>query len=47
MTMGRSDTSDAGRLAGYTLIPRIVWQAVCIFIALICLWIGARRLLAL
>ncbi len=37
--------SDAAQLARYTLIPRIVWVALFWFVAIVCLWVGGRRLL--
>lgn len=37
--------SDAAQLARVTLIPRIVWVALFWFVAIVCLWVGGRRLL--
>jgi hypothetical protein len=41
------DASDAASLARDTLIPRIVWKAVFVAIALYCLWQGLRLLLSI
>jgi hypothetical protein len=41
------DTSDAALLSGYTLIPRILWVGLFWLVAILCLWVGARRLTAL
>jgi hypothetical protein len=38
-------TSDAARLAGATLIPRIVWDMAFASIGVACLWAGGRILL--
>jgi hypothetical protein len=40
-------TSDPARLARCTWIPGIVWIALFWFIAVVCLWLGGRRMLAL
>lgn len=37
--------SDPGQLARITLIPRIAWVALFWFVAIVCLWVGGRRLL--
>ena len=42
---GTGDTSDAAHLARDTLIPRSVWKACFVVVALLCLW-QAFRLLA-
>ncbi len=42
-----ADGSDAAVLARYTLVPRILWVALFWFVAVVCFWLGARRLLAL
>jgi hypothetical protein len=39
------DGSDAAVLARYTLVPRILWVALFWFAAVVCLWVGARRLI--
>jgi Peptidase M50B-like len=39
------DGSDAAILADNTLIPRILWVALFWFVAIVCLWVGGRRLL--
>ncbi len=39
--------SDAGQLARVTWIPSVVWVAFFWFVALLCLWAGARRLLGI
>lgn len=41
------DTSDAAVLSGYTLIPRVLWVGLFWFVAILCLWVGARRLTGL
>lgn len=43
--LSRDDGTDPARLASYTLVPRIVWHGVFLFVAIICLWVGGRRLL--
>jgi hypothetical protein len=45
--MSLADGTDAYWLARRTLLPRPFWKAVWIFIAIVCLWVGARRLLGL
>ncbi|NMO92766.1 M50 family metallopeptidase [Actinomycetospora sp. TBRC 11914] len=42
--MGRSPTSDAGRLSRSTWIPTIVWKSFWITVALVCLYAGGRLL---
>lgn len=44
--LGR-EGSDAAELANDTWIPAFVWAALFWFVAIVCLWVGARRLLAL
>jgi Peptidase M50B-like len=39
--------SDAAKLARFTWIPAIVWVALFWFVALVCLWVGGRRLLGI
>jgi Peptidase M50B-like len=39
------DKSDAAILARYTLVPAVVWVALFWFVAIVCLWVGGRRLL--
>jgi Peptidase M50B-like len=39
------DKSDAAMLARFALLPRIVWVALFWFVAIVCLWVGGRRLL--
>jgi hypothetical protein len=39
--------SDAGQLSRVTWIPSFVWVAFFWFVALLCLWAGARRLLGI
>jgi hypothetical protein len=43
--MALTPTSDAGFLARRTLIPRIAWKGIWIFIAILCLLRGGRLLL--
>lgn len=38
-------TSDAAELANDTWIPAILWVALFWFVAIVCLWVGGRRLL--
>jgi hypothetical protein len=40
-------TSDAAALSDDTWIPAIVWVALFWFVAIVCLWVGGRRLLGL
>jgi Peptidase M50B-like len=44
--LSRADKSDAQVLASRTLVPRIVWHAVWAVIGVVCLWFGARAILA-
>lgn len=37
--------SDAAILARYTLVPAVLWVALFWFVAIVCLWVGGRRLL--
>lgn len=37
--------SDAAQLSGVTWIPAILWVALFWFVAIVCLWVGGRRLL--
>ena len=37
--------SDAADLARFTWIPAVVWVALFWFVALLCLFLGGRRLL--
>jgi len=39
--------SDAGQLAKATWIPSVLWVVFFWFVALLCLWAGARRLLGI
>lgn len=41
------EPSDAASLARRTWIPAIVWVALFWFVALVCLWVGGRRLLGI
>jgi hypothetical protein len=45
--MSLGPKSDSGRLAQSTWIPAIVWAGVFWTVALLCLWLGGRRLLGL
>lgn len=42
-----ADGTDAAQLARDTLIPRTVWKAVFVAVALFCLWKGIRLLLSI
>ena len=42
-----NDRSDPAQLSRLTLIPRVVWVALFWFVAILCLWLGARRMLGL
>lgn len=44
--LSRGDGSDAHVLAARTLVPRIVWHAIWAVIGVVCLWKGARAILA-
>ena len=37
--------SDAAQLARCTWIPAVLWVALFWFVAVVCLWVGERRLL--
>jgi len=41
------EPSDAASLARRTWIPAIVWVALFWFVAVVCLWVGGRRLLGI
>jgi hypothetical protein len=41
---GTGDGSDAAQLAHDTLVPRILWKAVFVVVAIVCLWKGFRLL---
>ena len=41
---GTGDGSDAAQLAHDTLVPRILWKAVFVTVAIVCLWKGFRLL---
>jgi hypothetical protein len=42
-----TEGSDAAQLARCTWIPAVVWVALFWFVALVCLWVGGRRLLGI
>lgn len=44
MGLGKSG-SDAAELSNDTWIPAILWVALFWFVAIVCLWVGGRRLL--
>lgn len=44
---GGAPTSDAGQLARLTWIPGLLWVALFWFVAIVCLWVGGRRLLGI
>jgi hypothetical protein len=44
VTAGTQKDTDPDRLFHDTLIPRILWKAVFIVVAIVCLWKGARLL---
>lgn len=43
---GGDPRTDAGQLARLTWIPAFLWVALFWFVAIVCLWVGGRRLLA-
>ena len=42
-----SSGSDADELAKVTWIPAFVWVALFVFVAIVCLWVGTRRLVGI
>ena len=42
-----SKGSDADRLAGNTWIPAFLWVALFVSVAIVCLWVGTRRLIGI
>jgi len=40
-----SKGSDAHLLANATWIPTFLWVSLFVFVAIVCLWVGARRLM--
>lgn len=42
-----TEGSDADQLAKATYIPAVVWVALFAFVAIICLWLGVRRLVGI
>ena len=45
--LGGNRSSDAGQLARLTWIPAFLWVALSWFVAIVCLWVGGRRLLGI
>jgi Peptidase M50B-like len=43
--LGLGEKGDAANLSRFTWIPAIVWVALFWFVAVLCLWVGGRRLL--
>lgn len=45
--LGLGGTGDTADLSRRTWIPAILWLALFWFVAVVCLWVGGRRLLGL
>ena len=45
VALGLGEKGDAANLSRSTWIPAIVWVALFWFVAILCLWVGGRRLL--